>query len=168
LSVLLYFDHCIVCPSLFRPLYCLSFFISTIVLSVLLYFDHCIVCPFLFQPLYCLSFFISTIVLSVLLYFDHCIVCPSLFRPLYYLSFFVSTIVLSVLLRFTDSDWSFWYLQTCLTLYVRVKQKITTYSVGNPAWDRYTIAAGLNRAMVFKPSLAYIYTFIRDQVLHVQ
>jgi hypothetical protein len=36
LSVLLSFDHCVVCPSVFWPLCCLSFCLLTIVLSVLL------------------------------------------------------------------------------------------------------------------------------------
>jgi hypothetical protein len=45
LSVLLSFGHCIVCPSVFWPLYCLSFCLLAIVLSVLLSFGHCIVCP---------------------------------------------------------------------------------------------------------------------------
>jgi hypothetical protein len=55
LSVLLSFGHCIVCPSVFWPLYCLSFCLLAIVLSVLLSFGHCIVCPSVFWPLYSLS-----------------------------------------------------------------------------------------------------------------
>jgi flagellar hook-length control protein FliK len=44
LFVLLCFGHCIVCTSLFWPLYCLYFFVLAIVLFVLLCFGHCIVC----------------------------------------------------------------------------------------------------------------------------
>jgi hypothetical protein len=52
---LLSFGHCIVCPSVFWPLYCLSFCLLAIVLSVLLSFGLCIVCPSVLWPLYCLS-----------------------------------------------------------------------------------------------------------------
>ena len=44
LSVLLSFGHCVVCPSVFWPLCCLSFCLLAIVLSVLLSFGHCVVC----------------------------------------------------------------------------------------------------------------------------
>jgi hypothetical protein len=47
-SSVLSFGHCIVCPSVFWPLYCLSFCLLAIVLSVLLSFGHCIVCPSVF------------------------------------------------------------------------------------------------------------------------
>jgi hypothetical protein len=55
LSVRLSDGHCIVCPSVFWPLYCQSFCLFAIVLYVLLSFGHCIVCPSVFWPLYCLS-----------------------------------------------------------------------------------------------------------------
>jgi hypothetical protein len=38
LSVVFHFDHCIVCRFSFWPLYCLSFFILTVVLSVVFQF----------------------------------------------------------------------------------------------------------------------------------
>jgi hypothetical protein len=44
LSVLLSFDHCVVCSSVFWSLCCLFFCLLIIVLSVLLSFDHCVVC----------------------------------------------------------------------------------------------------------------------------
>jgi hypothetical protein len=43
LSDLLSFGHCLVCPSVFWPLSCLSFCLLAIVLSDLLSFGHCLV-----------------------------------------------------------------------------------------------------------------------------
>ena len=133
ITSLLYFDHCIVCPSIygFRLPLCHPL---VIVLSVLLFTasDY----PFvIFWSLYCLSFYLRlpitsllyfdlvVIVLSVLLFtasdypfviFGHCIVCPSIYGfrlPLCYLL----VIVLSVLL-FTASDYPFGILFIVLSV----------------------------------------------------
>ena len=45
------FGHCVICPSVFWPLCCLSFCLLAIVLSVLLSFGHCVICPSVFWPL---------------------------------------------------------------------------------------------------------------------
>ena len=71
------FGHCVVCPSVFWPLCCLSFCLLAIVLSFLLSFGHCVVFPSVFWPLCCLSFCLLAIVLSFLLSFGHCVVFPS-------------------------------------------------------------------------------------------
>ena len=139
------FDHCIICPSVWRH------WLSSCPFS----FDHCIICPSVWRSLVPLVLFLLTIVLSVLLFgdhwlsscpfsFNHCIVCPSVWRslvvllsfffwPLYYLSFcleitgcplvlFLLTIVLSVLL-FGDHwfllsffFWPLYYLSFCLEI----------------------------------------------------
>ena len=78
LSVLLSFDHCVVCSSVFWSLCCLSCLLA-IVLSVLLSFGHCVVCSSVFWSLCCLFFCLLAIVLSVLLSFGHCVVCSSVF-----------------------------------------------------------------------------------------
>ena len=57
LSVLLSFDHGVVCSSVFWPWCCLFFCLLTMVLSVLLSFDHGVVCSSVFWPWCCLSFF---------------------------------------------------------------------------------------------------------------
>ena len=103
ITPLVSFDHCVVCPSIYR-LWLPLWHLFTIVLSVLLRFtdyDY----PFgIFWPLCCLSFDLH-IMITPLVSFDHCVVCPSIYRlwlPLWYLL----TIVLSVL-RFTDYDYPF-------------------------------------------------------------
>ena len=54
------FGHCNVCPSIFWPLQCLSFYLLAIAMSVLLSFGHCVVCPSIYSfwlPLWYLQTF---------------------------------------------------------------------------------------------------------------
>ena len=124
---LVYFGHCIVCPTSIYgfglPLWYLLAIVSSppsiygfwlplwyllaIVSSVLLRFmasDY----PFgIFCPLYRLSYFDLRLLITPLVSFGHCIVCPTsiygFWQPLWYLLAIVS----SVLLRFTASDYPF-------------------------------------------------------------
>jgi hypothetical protein len=112
LLVFLSFGYCIVCPSVFWLLYCLSFCLLVIVLSVLLSFGYYIVSPSVFWSLYCLSFCFLVIILSVFLFFGYSIFCP-FFCLLYCLSFCLLVIVLSVLL-----SCSLYCLSSCLLFIV--------------------------------------------------
>ena len=92
------FDHCIICPSVWRSLVPLVLFLLTIVLSVLLFGDHWFLLSFFFWPLYYLSFCLEITGSSCPFSFDHCIILPSVWRSLVPLVLFLLTIVLSVLL----------------------------------------------------------------------
>ena len=107
ITPLLYFGHCIVCPSsidafwlplcIFWPLYCLSYFDLCLLITPLVCFGHCIVCPTLIY-----AFWLSPSV-SV----GHCIVCPSSIDAFWLPLWYVVAIVSSILLRFTPSDYPF-------------------------------------------------------------
>ena len=138
ITPLIYFGHCIVCPSTLYGFSLLLWYLLAIVLSVLLHFTASHYSFDIFWPLYCLSFYALRLLITPLIYFGHCIVCPStlyashyffdIFWSLYCLSYalrfslllwYLLAIVLSVLLRFTASHYSFgifWPLY-CLSFY---------------------------------------------------
>ena len=119
ITPLIYFGHCIVCPSTLYGFSLLLWYLLAIALSVLLRFTSSHY-PFgIFWPLYCLSFYALRLLITPLVSFGHCIVCPSTLYgfslPLWYLL----AIVLSVLRRFTASHYPFgifWPLY-CLSFY---------------------------------------------------
>jgi hypothetical protein len=59
--------HCVVYPSVFWSLCCLSFCLLVIVLSFLLSVGHCVMYPSVFWSLCCLSFCLFVILLFILL-----------------------------------------------------------------------------------------------------
>ena len=107
ITPLVYFGHCIVCPSTLSGFSLLLWYLLVIVLSVLRRFtaSHY---PFgIFWPLYCLSFYALRPLITSLVSFGHCIVCPSTLYGFSLLLWYLLAIVLSVLLRFTASHYSF-------------------------------------------------------------
>ena len=119
ITPLVYFGHCIVCPSTLYGFSLLLWYLLAIVLSVLLRFTASHYTFGIFWSLHCLSFYALRLLITPLVSFGHCIVCPSMLYgfslPLWYLL----AIVLSVLLRFAASHYSFdifWSLY-CLSFY---------------------------------------------------
>ena len=119
ITPLIYFGHCVVCPSLFYGFWLPLWYILVIVLSVLLCFMDSDYPSGIFWSLCCLSVFVLWILITPLIYFDHCVVCPSLFYGFWLPLWYLLVIVLSVLC-FMDSDYPFgifWSL-CCLSFFV--------------------------------------------------
>ena len=119
IAPLVYFGHCVVCPSTYSFLLPL-WYLLVIVLSVLLLLTPSYCLFGIFWSLCCLSFFYLLLLIASLVSFGHCVVCPSstysFLLPLWYLL----VIVLSVLLLLTPSYCPFgifWSL-CCLSFYL--------------------------------------------------
>jgi hypothetical protein len=95
IASLVYFGHCVVCPSTYSFLLPL-WYILVIVLSVLLLTPS--YCLFgIFWSLCCLSFFDLLLLIASLVSFGHCVVCPSTYSfllSLWYLLVIVSSVLL--------------------------------------------------------------------------
>jgi hypothetical protein len=134
ITPLVSFDHCGVCPSIYK-LWLLLWYLLTIVVSVLLRFTDYDYLFGIFWPLCCLTFFDLQIMITPLVSFDHCVVCPSSIYRLWLLLWYLLTIVLSVLLGFTYSDYSFgifWPLW-CLSFF-DLEIMITLFGIFWPLW----------------------------------
>ena len=119
ITPLIYFGHCIVCPSTLYGFSLHLWYLLVFVLSVLLRFTASDYSFGIFWSLYCLSFYALRLLITPLIYFGHCIVCPSTLYGFSLLLWYLLAIVLSVLLRFTASHYSFgilWPLH-CLSFY---------------------------------------------------
>ena len=119
ITPLIYFGHCIVCPSTLYRFSLHLWYLLVIVLSVLLRFTASHYTFGIFWSLYCLSFYALRLLITPLVYFGHCIVCPSTLYGFSLLLLYLLVIVLSVFLRFTASHYSFgvfWPLY-CLSFY---------------------------------------------------
>ena len=119
ITPLIYFGHCIVCPSTLYGFSLLLWYLLVIVLSVLLRFTASHYTFGIFWSLYCLSFYALRLLITPLVSFGHCIVCPSTLYGFSLLLWYLLVIVLSVFLRFTASHYSFgifWPLY-CLSFY---------------------------------------------------
>ena len=104
---LVYFGHCIFCPTLMYGFWLSLWYLLAIVSSVLLRFTDSDYPMGIFWPFYRLSYFDLWLRITPLVPFGHCIVCPTsiygFWLPLWYLLAIVS----SVLLRSTVSDYPF-------------------------------------------------------------
>ena len=119
ITPLIYFGHCIVCPSTLYGFSILLWYILVIVLSVLLRFTASHYSFGIFWPLYCLSFYALRLLITPLVSFGRCIVCPSTLYGFSLLLWYLLAIALSVLLCFTASHYPsgiFWPLY-CLSFY---------------------------------------------------
>ena len=118
ITPLIYFGHCIVCPSTLYGFSLLLWYLLAIVLSILLRFTASHYSFGIFWPLHCLSFYALRLLITPLVSFGHCIVCPSTLYGFSLLLWYLLAIALSVL-RFTASHYSFgifWPLY-CLSFY---------------------------------------------------
>ena len=118
ITPLIYFGHCIVCPSTLYGFSLLLWYLLAIVLSVLLRFTASHYSFGIFWPLHCLSFYALRLLITPLVSFGHCIVCPSTLYGFSLLLWYLLAIALSVL-RFTSSHYPFgifWPLY-CLSFY---------------------------------------------------
>ena len=119
ITPLIYFGHCIVCPSTLYGFSLLLWYLLVIVLSVLLRFTASHYSFDIFWSLYCLSFYALRLLITPLVSFGHCIVYPSTLYGFSLLLWYLLAIALSVLLRFTASHYPFgifWPLY-CLSFY---------------------------------------------------
>ena len=107
ITPLVYFGHCIVCPSTLYGFSLLLLYLLVIVLSVFLRFTASHYSFGVFWPLYCLSFYALRLLITTLVSFGHCIVCPSTLYGFSLPFWYLLAIVLSVLLRFTASHYPF-------------------------------------------------------------
>ena len=110
ITPLIYFGHCIVCPStlyashysfdIFWSLYCLSFYALRLLITPLVSFSHCIVCLSTLYGFSLLLWYLLVIVLSVLLRFtaSHC--SFGIFWSLYCLSFYALRLLITPLVSF--------------------------------------------------------------------
>jgi len=105
ITLLVYFGHCIVCPSSVYGFWLHLWYLLAIVLSVLRFTDSDYTFG-IFWPLYCLSFGLR-ILITPLVSFGHCIVCPSSVDGFWLHLWYLLAIVFSVILQFTDSDYTF-------------------------------------------------------------
>ena len=121
ITPLIYFGHCIVCPSTLYGFSLLLWYLLAIVLSILLRFTASHYSFGIFWPLHCLSFYALRLLITPLVSFGHCIVCPSTLYGFSLLLWYLLVIVFSVLVRFTASHYSFgifWSLY-CLSVLLR-------------------------------------------------
>jgi hypothetical protein len=81
ITSLVSFGHCIVCRSIWLPLWYLLIIVLSVVPSDYLFG--------IFWSLYCLSFHLITSLVS----FGHCIVCRSIWLPLWYLQSFLTSVL---------------------------------------------------------------------------
>ena len=119
ITPLIYFGHCIVCPSTLYGFSLPLWYLVVIVLSVLLRFTASHYSFDIFWSLYCLSFYALRLLITPLVSFGHCIVCPSTLYGFSLLLSYLLAIALFVLLRFTASHYPFgifWPLY-CLSFY---------------------------------------------------
>ena len=161
IAPLVYFGHCVVCPSTYSFLLPL-WYLLVIVLSVLLLLTPSY-CPFgIFWSLCCLSFYLLLLI-APLVSFGHCVVCPSstysFLLPLWYLLVIVSSV-----LRLTPSYcpfgifWSLCCLSFYLLLFIAplvsfghcVGCPSSTYSFLLPLW--YLLVIVLSVLLLLTPS----------------
>ena len=119
ITPLIYFGHCIVCPSTLYGFSLLLWYLLVIVLSVLLRFTASHYSFDIFWSLYCLSFYALRLLITPLVSFGHCIVYPSTLYGFSLHLWYLFVFVLFVILRFTASHYIFgifWSLY-CLFFY---------------------------------------------------
>ena len=119
ITPLIYFGHCIVCPSTLYGFSLHLWYLLVIVLFVILRFTASHYTFGIFWSLYCLSFYALRLLITPLVSFGHCIVCLSTLYGFSLLLWYLLAIVLSVLLGFTASHYPFgifWPLY-CLSFY---------------------------------------------------
>ena len=121
ITPLIYFGHCIVCPSTLYGFSLLLWYLLVVVLSVLLRFTASHYSFDIFWSLYCLSFYALRLLITPLVSFGHCIVYPSTLYGFSLLLWYLLAIVLSVLRRFTASHYPFgiFWLLHCLSYALR-------------------------------------------------
>ena len=107
ITPLVYFGHCIFCPTLRYGFWLSLWYLLAIVSSVLLRFMDSDYPIGIFWPLYRLSNFDLRLLITPLVSFGHCIVCPTSIYGFWLPIWYILAIVSSVLLRFMASDYPF-------------------------------------------------------------
>ena len=110
ITPLIYFGHCIVCPSTLYGFSLHLWYLLVIVLFVILHFTASHYTFGIFWSLYCLSFYALRLLITPLVSFGHCIVFLSTLYGFSLLFWYLLVIVLSVLLRFYGFSLLLWYL----------------------------------------------------------
>ena len=123
ITLLVYFDHCIVRTSSIYGFWLLIWYILVIVLSVLRLFTASDYSFGIFWSLYCPYFVYLRLLITSLVYFGHCIVRTSSIYGFWLLLWYILVYVLSVLRLFTASDYFFgifWSLYCPYFVYLRL------------------------------------------------
>ena len=157
MTTLVYFGHCIDCPSIYS-FWLPRWYLLAIALTVPLFTasdDY----VGIFWPLYWLSFYLR-LLMTTLVSFGHCIDCPSIYGfwlPRWY----ILAIVLSVLL-FTTSDyhvgifwplyWLSFYLRLLITTLVSFGHCIDCPSIYGFWWSRWYLLAIVLTVLLFTAS----------------